>query len=181
MQLTKKQLQRQQIVMAHLGFYKHKCDGIWGPESIQAKRKFESHSSFIPALPTNGLPFGEKEKYPKGMRMGADHLFTYTDPNGKVENNLTEQKIKQLAGNFLFDDIKPKVAVVDTTAIIPKEENAPLVTSTAIIQQKEEPAEPVQESEKTEIAVVDTNKQTNDTHNQNYNKHNNGGGYKGRR
>lgn len=79
MQTKKLQLQRQQIIMSQLGFYKHKCDGIWGPDSIAAKRGWETSRSFIPALPTNGLPFGERDPVPKGMYFDkASRLFVLT-------------------------------------------------------------------------------------------------------
>jgi len=68
MQLKKTQLQRQQVIMSKLGYYRHKCDGIWGPASIEAKRKWERLSAFVPGLPTNGLPFGDRDYVPVGVR-----------------------------------------------------------------------------------------------------------------
>lgn len=120
MQLTKKQIQMQQIILSHLGFYKNKCDGIWGPATIAAKKAFEGQKSFIPALPNSGLPFGEKEKYPKGFKMGADRLLAYSDPNGKRENDLTPEKIKKIAGDLLITDkiIKKDVKPVEALPVI---------------------------------------------------------------
>jgi hypothetical protein len=165
MQLGKKQLQRQQVILAHLGFYKHKCDGIWGPDSIAAKRKFESSPSFIPALPNNGLPFGEKEKYPKGIRIGADRLLTYTDPKGKVENNLTPEHIKKLAGDLL---ILGKVTQANTQTqapiLIPKQEDAPVVTTTEVLP-------PTATLEKA-VEEVKAEEKSNPNNQNNQNKHN---------
>lgn len=67
MQITKPELARQQLVMKFLKFYKHKIDGIWGPESIAAKQAWESQRSFIPAYPNQGMPFGARDTLPKGV------------------------------------------------------------------------------------------------------------------
>lgn len=50
-------LQRQQMVLKHLGYYSGILDGIWGPASIKAKRDFEMGGSFVPGIPNRGLPF----------------------------------------------------------------------------------------------------------------------------
>jgi hypothetical protein len=82
MQLKPKQLLRQQAIMAFLGLYRHKCDGIWGPEAIASKRRWENEASFIPAFPNRGLPFGDRDTVPKGMRFDrAERLFTFKDLN----------------------------------------------------------------------------------------------------
>lgn len=67
MQTKPEQLKRQQEIMEHLGFYRHKCDGIWGPASIEAKKKWERDRSFIPGLPSNGLPLGDRDRMPNGV------------------------------------------------------------------------------------------------------------------
>lgn len=88
MQLKKPQLQRQQVIMSKLGFYRHKCDGIWGPASIAAKKQWESKPEFIPGLPTNGLPFGDRDYTPNGVRFDkSTRMFT-------VEG-LTAEEIEQ--------------------------------------------------------------------------------------
>lgn len=71
MQTSKRQLRRQQAVMQHLGFYYGKLDGIWGPESIAAKKQFEFDKSFKPAFPTNGLPFAETSQLPSKLEWQA--------------------------------------------------------------------------------------------------------------
>lgn len=114
MQINKQQLQRQQIVLTHLGHYKHKCDGIWGPESIKAKIAFEHTREFVPALPTRGLPFAEKVKYPKGIRMGADKLLTC--------DGLDEARINELSSRTPVDkgstsDSVESTIVAETTTV----------------------------------------------------------------
>lgn len=67
MQTSKEALIAQQLVLFHLGFYKGLIDGIWSDKAIDAKKKFESDRSFLPAFPNGGLPFGSRDKLPKGM------------------------------------------------------------------------------------------------------------------
>ena len=175
MQVSKKQIQRQQVILTHLGFYRHKCDGIWGPESIAAKRKFEADVSFVPALPNNGLPFGEREKYPKGMRMGSDRMLTYTDPKGKKENDLTQEKIKQIAGDLLFmNKVTDASKVEETPVVVPKEPDAPVVTNKEVLApvavNTEKKEQDKQDDKKPEQG--NQNKGNNPQNNQNQNKGN---------
>lgn len=144
MQTDKKQLQRQQIILTHLGFYRHKCDGIWGPETISAKQRYEADPSFVPALPNNGLPFGEKEKYPKGIKMDKDRLLTFVDPSGK--NSLTDEKIQQIAGSLLIGnkvtDMKEK-----ELPVIAKEKNSPVIDKEKSSVDKEKLLAPIASAE----------------------------------
>lgn len=88
MQIKKPQLQRQQVIMAKLGFYKGVCEGIWGPESIAAKSTWETDPSYIPALPSNGLPLGDRDPLPKGVSFDKNtRLF--------VLQGLTEEEIEK--------------------------------------------------------------------------------------
>lgn len=64
MQVEKNQIQRQQEILAVLGFYFGDFDGVWGPKTIEAKKKFEASPSFVPGIPNNGLPFGDRGPYP---------------------------------------------------------------------------------------------------------------------
>lgn len=144
MQTDKKQLQRQQIILTHLGFYRHKCDGIWGPETISAKKRYEADPSFVPALPNNGLPFGEKEKYPKGIKMDKDRLLTFVDSSGK--NSLTDEKIQQIAGSLLIGnkvtDMKEK-----ELPVIAKEKNSPMIDKEKSSVDKEKLLAPIASAE----------------------------------
>jgi hypothetical protein len=67
MQISKEKLIAQQLVLFHLGFYRGLIDGIWSSASIEAKKEFEASMLFLPAFPNGGLPFGERDKLPKGM------------------------------------------------------------------------------------------------------------------
>lgn len=73
-QASDEKLKRQQQVLTHLGFYKGKIDGIWGPKTIEAKRNFES-AGFAPGIPNGGLPFHSKGPYPKGLFMQSGFLM----------------------------------------------------------------------------------------------------------
>lgn len=69
MQVQKHELERQQQILKALGFYHGKIDGIWGPKSIDAKKKFEASPSFPPGIPNNGMPFRDNGPYPAGVTM----------------------------------------------------------------------------------------------------------------
>lgn len=60
-------LQRQQIILALLGYYNGKCDGIWGPATIKAKQRFECSGKFNPGYPNNGMPFSYDGPFPEGI------------------------------------------------------------------------------------------------------------------
>ena len=62
-----KVLQRQQVILAFLGYYEGKLDGIWGKDSINAKKDFEVSGKFAPGLPNRGLPFVNTDSMPKGV------------------------------------------------------------------------------------------------------------------
>lgn len=71
MQVQPEQIKRQQMILQALGFYHGKLDGIWGPMTIEAKKRFEASPNFRPGIPNNGLPFGDRPPYPAGITM--DH------------------------------------------------------------------------------------------------------------
>lgn len=56
-----------QLVLAFLGFYPGAIDGLWSASTINAMKKFEMDDSFLPAVPTGGLPFPVNARLPKGM------------------------------------------------------------------------------------------------------------------
>ncbi len=68
--------QQIQVIMAILGFYDGKCDGAWGPKSIEAMRKWEMTDSFDPCLPQNGKPFMGRGKLPEGIMYGNKGLIS---------------------------------------------------------------------------------------------------------
>lgn len=65
-----KYYQQIQVIMAVLGYYEGKCDGAWGPKSIEAMRQWEMQDSFEPAIPRNGMPFTGRGQLPDGMMYG---------------------------------------------------------------------------------------------------------------
>ena len=67
-QFQNAQIVRQQQVLAHLGYYKGRIDGIWGPGTIKAKKEFEA-MGFAPGVPNGGLPFASRGPYPKSIFM----------------------------------------------------------------------------------------------------------------
>lgn len=81
--------QRIQLIMAHLGYYQGEFDGIWGPDCVAAKRKWELEDDFEPAAPNNGLPFRVNGKVPKGLHWGLR-------VKGLTCAGLTEERIQEL-------------------------------------------------------------------------------------
>lgn len=79
MQVSTEKLAAQQLVLFHLGFYRGTVDGIWSNATIEAKKKFEADITFLPAYPNGGLPFGERDKLPKGWRYGAKGVIGHAD------------------------------------------------------------------------------------------------------
>ena len=74
-------IKSQQSVMKALGYYDGAVDGIWGPKSLAAKRKWESSGQFAPAVPSHGMPFEEKHGLPSGVKRTEDG--TVTCPNAQ--------------------------------------------------------------------------------------------------
>lgn len=67
MQYAEIEIRAQQLVLAFLGFYPGAIDGIWSNSTIAAMKKFEMEDSFLPAIPTGGMPFPANCRLPKGM------------------------------------------------------------------------------------------------------------------
>lgn len=62
--------QQIQVIMTLLGFYDGQCNGVWGPKSIAAMRKWEMTDEFEPAVPLNGKPFLGRGRLPEGFEYG---------------------------------------------------------------------------------------------------------------
>jgi len=90
MQYETLQLQRQQMVMHVLGFYDGKLDGIWGPKSIEAKKRFEASPKFMPAIPANGMPFAGRAPFPNGITVNRDGLMYHDAIEGLLEKERAE-------------------------------------------------------------------------------------------
>src|SRR5574343_1863322 len=86
MQTGSEQITRQQEIMQALGFYTGKIDGIWGPKTIEAKKKWELSGKFSPGLPNMGLPLADRGPYPKGVFLDkASGLLTCAQLEVKKE------------------------------------------------------------------------------------------------
>lgn len=133
MQIKPNQLTRQQVIMAHLGLYKHKVDGIWGPASIAAKCKWEEAKTFIPAFPNGGLPLGDRDKLPRGMLFDRKTRLLTLDSMKQEEYDRHEKSVV----------VKPKV-----------EEKLPVIGAPGEVKKEEKPLSPVEtEAPKNEIAA----------------------------
>ena len=75
MQVNPHEILRQQIVLNFLGYYNGRLDGIWGPETIAAKKSFESSGNFNPGIPNSGLPFATNGPLPEGLYMSRGLLM----------------------------------------------------------------------------------------------------------
>lgn len=93
MQTSKEQLERQQLIMKHLGFYNGKLDGVWSRTSIKAKRDWEFSAKFKPAYPNRGLPLNPLQKLPSGVMIDPKNrnLLTHIA--------LTPERIAELKGD----------------------------------------------------------------------------------
>lgn len=141
MQISKDKLMAQQLVMFHLGFYKGQIDGIWSTASIEAKRKFEVDDLFLPAYPNGGLPFGERDKLPKGMK--------YVEGNVITHETLTKERAAEIMAAKGTSKAQPQkeVLVSDQAEVVSVEE--PVHTPQVEVK------EPVQESSDVEKAAKD--------------------------
>lgn len=75
MQTQPNQLIRQQMILKELGFYTGPLDGIWGPDAIEAMKRFENRLDiYRPARPSCGLPFADGARLPAGLWFSRDGL-----------------------------------------------------------------------------------------------------------
>ena len=75
MQTGNEQLARQQEIMKLLGYYNGLVDGVWGPATVEAKKKWELSDKFAPGLPNMGLPLANRGPYPKGIYLDKSSGF----------------------------------------------------------------------------------------------------------
>lgn len=158
------QLQSQQILLAFLGFYKGKCDGIWGPDSIAAMRSYEASPKFSPGYPSNGLPLKEKGQLPSGVyrRPRSPGILSHVDmPDDYAATKLSELVTEDAARKLLQ----------------PKQHEKALATTEVAVEVKAQPVAPsveVEAKSETVVNVERKNNQHNQHHDSNkpYNKHN---------
>lgn len=96
MQVTKEQIQRQQEILSVLGFYHGKFDGIWGPKTIEAKKRYEGDAKFVPGIPNNGLPFGDRGPFPA--------LISINHATGLLEHPALAEHAKKFAATSTEED-----------------------------------------------------------------------------
>lgn len=134
MQITKEKLIAQQLVMFHLGFYSGVIDGIWATDSIQAKKEFEASDSFLPAYPNGGLPFGERDKLPAGMRyerglithesLTPEKAAEILKARSPVSNKETVQEQKPEVKLEVKEEQKPEVKEEVSVEAKPEDKNS---------------------------------------------------------
>ena len=129
MQTNKEQLRRQQAVMRKFGFYNGKLDGIWGPSSIDAKKRFEADESFKPGYPNNGMPFKDTGPFPKGITMRHGNMpMIHCDG---IEEILAKAASKEADANALA--LKIEQEAVSTGEVVPEEPALVLADETDIM------------------------------------------------
>jgi len=128
MQTRESELQAQQLVLAFLGFYRGRIDGIWSDASIKAKQAFEMSEQFVPAQPNNGLPFTAGCRLPKKLRWERGYLTHANLTNEKIKEILDRQAPKPMPVAEKKEQVKPaptevkaevKPAVVQKTSTNP--------------------------------------------------------------
>ena len=121
-QFQNAQLVRQQQVLAHLGYYKGRIDGIWGPGTIKAKKEFES-MRFAPGVSNGGLPFTSRGPYPKGIFMSNGLLdcggfdaseYPVYNPNAVFQKPPVQQPQKPEPKKSLTEAEAPEAAAGST-------------------------------------------------------------------
>lgn len=151
------QLQSQQILLAFLGFYKGKCDGIWGPDSIAAMRSYEASLIFSPGYPSNGLPLKEKGQLPTGVyrRPRAPGILSHVDmPDDYAATKLSELVTEEAARKLLE----------------PKQDNVAPQTVKQEVKASEVPAPAAEENVESKVEVADEATEIKVVNQQNFNK-----------
>lgn len=152
--LKSTQLQNQQLIMAHLGFYRGKLDGVWGPQAIQAKKDWESSGKFKPAFPNSGMPLDPRGKLPTGIIRGTAGLLKCLSLTSEKEAELLSTK-----GELYVGKVEPKVKETPQE-IKPEVVSAP----TPQVQASDEPTEAVEAKPNTEQAQPVEKKPSNNPH-----------------
>ena len=113
MQTNKMEIMAQQVVLAFLGYYSGAVDGIWSDASMKAKRAFEADDSFVPGIPSYGMPFALLDKLPKGLRW-EKKLLTHRD--------LTPEKAQEIL-RTRTRPAKPAAVIPDPVQEVEDEED----------------------------------------------------------
>lgn len=84
-------IRHQQAILKVLEFYTGPIDGIWGPDTIEAKTRYEYDPSYEPALPSNGMPLSSSGPYPKNV-YATQKGFTLSGNEEEI-NKLVEDSL----------------------------------------------------------------------------------------
>lgn len=166
MQIKTEQLLRQQMILRFLGYYKGKLDGIWAGMTIEAKKAFERDKKFAPAFPNNGLPFADKDTYPKGI--GYDRATRLLTCVGLSETVIAEYTALQAESNRQYAAVAAKTTSVAEVTPPVETPTPPAESVETVTPEQRESVEAVPKQTTTTNAPQHTNKQTNQHHN--YNK-----------
>jgi peptidoglycan hydrolase-like protein with peptidoglycan-binding domain len=79
-------LKRQQEILKALGFFSGKVDGNWGPDSIQAMKRYEASASFKPGLPNHGMPLSLEIPFPLNITRDPENRFLLYHPALEASN-----------------------------------------------------------------------------------------------
>ncbi len=131
MQYEINQLKRQQLIMSCLGFYTGAIDGLWGPKSIDGKKRFEGSPKYLPALPSNGMPFASRAPFPNGISIGRDGLLYHDAIAGVLAKEQHQPSQAKASTANLPSIITPVVpdAAAAAAALVVKEVKADTTTS----------------------------------------------------
>jgi len=111
-QKSEEQLRRQQDILKTLGFYNGALDGIWGPGSIAAMKKFEADPTFRPGIPNHGMPLGDAPPYPAFISKDTD--------KGRLANLLTHPNLDHRItpkASVKAAEVKVEAPAIDTSAV----------------------------------------------------------------
>lgn len=152
MQYTKHKIKAQQMLLFHLGHYTGIIDGIWGPDSIQAKQKFERDVTFLPAYPTGGMPFGDRDRLPKGCNYNVDGTLTHETLTAERASEIEKAMEARTSTRGSTKDLQP----VDESPFVKPE--APVVEEP--ILQDSDAEEAVEDSSEPNEGVKDAKHST---------------------
>lgn len=150
-------LQHQQIVLKFLGYYDGRCDGIWGPDSVAAMRRFELSGKFNPGCPKNGQPINNYRKLPAG-------LYVYDRRNNYISHvDMPDGYIKKLLAEFVVYNEKCDPLTCSegnsNSAVYDPLLSATIASNEPTVEPTVEPKEEAQPEKSTQTASADSTKQ----------------------
>lgn len=164
MQTTKAQLKAQQILLFYLGHYKGEIDGIWSALSVKAKKAYECTHEFSPAYPNSGLPFGNRDKLPKGVRRNADGTLYHGRMTDEERDNIISVSEQRQASK----KAEKEKANVESKETARGETSSVVKVDTSAVQNVEA-TKSTEEASKSEPVKQEQPTLTSNTNNQNQN------------